>query len=243
MEAPLRAASGGPCPRDPLPAHASGGGHPTDAGRGALALGDLACVDAIAKTIASCQWSVYRPIGKGRRELLEDDPLHWLLNTRPNPEMTAIGFREALLYQAIPGGNAYAEIVRDFGGRVAELWPLESDRVTPRRTESGALLYEYLQPDGTNAWLEPRQVFHLRGPSLTGLMGENLVVRAAKSLGCRGRTSTGGASTMGREYAPACCRRSRTYHRSRPAFNHPRSRPAGRSRTGRRSSRTRSTHR
>jgi hypothetical protein len=92
-----------------------------------------ACIDAIARAIGQCSWNVYRPLGEGRRELLANDNLMWLLNTRPNPEMTAIGFREAMLFRAFPYGNAYAEIVRDAGGRVAELWPLPSDRVTPRR--------------------------------------------------------------------------------------------------------------
>jgi len=142
-----------------------------------------ACIDAIAKAIASCTWNVYEPVGPGRRQLLGDDPLHWLFNTRPNPEMTAIAFRESLLYTAIPFGNAYAEIVKDGAGRVAELWPLETERVQPLRdSKSGEFVYDYLQPDGSAVRLRSSQVFHLRGPSLTGFLGDNLVARAAKSL-------------------------------------------------------------
>ena len=162
-----------------------------------------ACIDAIAKAIASCGWNIYQPMGGGRRALLEDDPLAWTLNTRPNPEMTGIAFREAMLYTAIPFGNAYAEIVRDGGGRVSELWPLEEDRVTPRRSASGALVYEYRAPDGSTEVLEQRRVFHLRGPGLNGLLGENIVARAAKSLSVAAAQERYSASFFGRGAHPS----------------------------------------
>ncbi len=141
-----------------------------------------ACIDAIARGIGQIDWNVFQPTGRGRRELLENDQLTYVLNTRPNPEMTAIGFREALLFMGIPNGNAFAEIVRDGGGRVAQLWPLPTDRVTPRRDPNWGLVYEYRQPNGEIVILEQRQVFHLRGPGLYGLMGDNLIARAAKSM-------------------------------------------------------------
>lgn len=163
-----------------------------------------ACIDSIAKAIASCAWHIYRPNGPGRRELLEGHPTSWLLNTRPNPDMTAIAFREALLYIAIPFGNAYAEIVRDGGGRVAQLWPLEHDRVTPRRDPSTQeIFYEYAQPDGSLVRLEQRSVFHLRGPSLSGFMGENVVARAAKSLSVAAAQERYSASFFGQGAHPS----------------------------------------
>jgi HK97 family phage portal protein len=161
-----------------------------------------ACIDAIAKAIASCDWNIYQPKGKKRHEQVVDDPLNWILNTRPNPEMTAIAFREALLYIGIPFGNAYAEIIRDGAGRVAELWPLEVDRVTPRRNEAGQLVYHYRQPDGALAILDARQVFHLRGPSLSGFLGENLVARAARSLSIAAAQERFAASFFGRGAHP-----------------------------------------
>lgn len=149
-----------------------------------------ACMDAIAKSIASCQVNVFLPKGEGKRDLLEDDPVMWLLNTRPNPEMTAIALKEAMLYTAIPNGNAYAEIVPDNSGRVSQLWPMEYERTTPRRAveeipgiaAAGELFYEYRQQDGGLAYLPARRVFHLRGPSLSGFLGENVLARAARSL-------------------------------------------------------------
>lgn len=170
----------------------------------ALALSAVwACIDVIAKSIASCAWYVFRPLPGTRRELLEDDPLVWLLNTRPNPEMTGIAFREAMLYLAIPFGNAYAEIVPNGAGKVAELWPLDPERVTPRRDADNILYYEYRQPDGEAARLEQRQVFHLRGPTLNGLLGENIVARAARSLAVAAAAERYSAAFFGRGAHPS----------------------------------------
>lgn len=161
------------------------------------------CIDAIGKAIASCDWNIFEPQARARREQLYDDPLHWVLNTRPNPELTAIALREFLLYQAIPYGNAYAEIVKDRAGRVAQLWPLDQARVRPRRdAASQQLVYDYLQPDGTVVTLAASRVFHLRGPSIDGLLGDNLVARAAKSLSAAAAAERYTASFFGRGAQP-----------------------------------------
>lgn len=163
------------------------------------------CIDIIGKGIASCAWNIYEPVpGTKRRKLLDSDFRAWVLNTRPNPEMTAIGFREAMLFQAIPFGNAYAEIVRDAGGRVTELWPLMSDRVMPRRNrETWALEYHYVQPDGSIAIFPSRKIFHLRGPGLWGLMGDNIIARAAKTLGVAAAQERYSASFFGQGAQPS----------------------------------------
>lgn len=152
-----------------------------------------ACVSVIARSLAGCEWKVYER-RDGRLEYLEGDDLDYLLNTRPNPEMTAIAFREALVMSAAVWGNGYAEIVRDKAGRVRELWPIDSDRVEPIRVEwdengaarqvsaGGELAYRVTQTADKTLVLRGTQVYHLRGPSLSGLLGENMVLRGAKSL-------------------------------------------------------------
>lgn len=139
------------------------------------------CMYVISTNLAASPCNIYEPIeGTKRRKRIERDNRVWLLNVRPNDEMTAIAFREALLFAALADGNAYAEIARDRGGRVAALYPL-IDRVTPRRDESGVLVYDVKEGLEVKT-LQARDVFHLRGPSVSGLMGENVVARAARSL-------------------------------------------------------------
>lgn len=141
-----------------------------------------ACVDAIAKAIASCDWGVFVS-EKSRRKFLPDDALDYVLNVRANPEMTAIGFREALLYASLTWGNGYAEIVPDGRGAVAELWPLVPQRMQMLRDpQTLELYYQYMQWDGGLVKLPPSRVLHIRGPSINGLLGENIVARAIKSI-------------------------------------------------------------
>lgn len=161
-----------------------------------------ACIDAIASSIAAVPWNVYQPLGPHRRQLLYDDALMDLLNVRPNPEMTAIGFREAMLFQAIPFGNAYAEIVPNRAGRVSQLWPLVSDRMQVVRDENWGLIYRYYQVDGSSADLPPERVFHLRGPGLYGLMGDNVIARAAKSISVAAAQERYAASFFGQGASP-----------------------------------------
>jgi HK97 family phage portal protein len=141
-----------------------------------------ACVEVIASSIAASQWNVFALEGRNRT-LLPDDPLDYILNTRPNSEMTAIAVKEVVLFGALTWGNGYAEIQRTASGKVAALWPLMPDRVMPRRDpETGVMYYEYLQDSGGIARLEQQDVYHLRGPGISGLMGDNLVARAAKTI-------------------------------------------------------------
>lgn len=144
-----------------------------------------ACVKAIADALASAKWNIYLEGTDGRRELQAQDPLGLVLNWRPNTDMTPIACREVLLYAALTWGNGYAEIQRTASGRVAALWPLLPHKVLVQRDpakDGRALWYRYQQDDGNLVRLEQADVYHLRGPGVTGLLGDNVVARAAKSM-------------------------------------------------------------
>lgn len=142
-----------------------------------------ACIMAIATALGASKWKVFQNDGETRTEL-PDDRLVYPLNTRPNPEMTAIAMREALVILALTWGNSYAEIRRNARGDVAALWPLFSDRMVPRRhtTPPYDLYYEYTNQDGSKTIMDPSEVFHLHGPGIAGLVGDNTVAHMAKSL-------------------------------------------------------------
>ncbi len=147
--------------------------------------GVWACVDAISSALASCAWLVLTRDDRGRRKVLPEDPASYLLNVRPNPDMTAIAFREAILFMCLTYGNGYAEIVRDLANRPSAIWPLIPDRVTPRRLDKAqgyTLVYDYANPDGSFTTLPASDVLHFHGPGIHGLMGDNLVARMAKSI-------------------------------------------------------------
>jgi HK97 family phage portal protein len=146
------------------------------------------CCRLIVDCLAPAPITVTEMQRGGVRELLHDDPVSWTLNYGAPIALlpdapTSQAIEEALYWAALLGdGNGYAEIQRDMSGRFVGLWPIESDRVTPRRDASG-YYYEIQQPEGGVARLEPADCFHLRGPSLKGWVGDSVVYRAAKAIG------------------------------------------------------------
>ena len=142
-----------------------------------------ACVDVIASAIAAAPWKVYDVKANGEREWLPNDPLDTKLNLRPNDQITGMALRESLLFSALTGGNGYAYISRDGSNRVFALHPLEPDRVVYEVSDkTGEYHYVYRQEEGGEFEIKPADMFHLRGPSVNGLVGEGVVYKMARTL-------------------------------------------------------------
>jgi HK97 family phage portal protein len=141
-----------------------------------------ACVRVIAESVAALPWHVYRKTDTGR-EPVGTHVVHWLLNNQPNTEQTAFAFREQILAHALTWGNGYAEIHRDMSGRVSALWPITPDRVTPKRTDAGTLVYEVADAAGNTYTLQASDMLHLHGLGFDGLVGYSPVRMAARSIG------------------------------------------------------------
>lgn len=140
-----------------------------------------ACVRVISESVAALPWHVYRRTSSGRE--MVDGGVQYLLNSRPNSEMTASAFRESIIAHALTWGNGYAEIQWDRAGRPAAMFLLTPDRVEPKRDEGGTLYYEVKVDDGSARRLEPADVFHLHGLSWDGLVGYSPIRLAARSIG------------------------------------------------------------
>lgn len=131
-----------------------------------------ACVRVISEDVASLPLFVYERLDRGKRRAMEH-PLHELLHDQPNPEMTALQFRETLTAHVLTWGNGYAFISTDTRGIPRALWPLLPDRTTIKRDpRSRRLFYETEAHDSDERiTLEPDQVLHLAGLGLNGLYG------------------------------------------------------------------------
>jgi HK97 family phage portal protein len=139
-----------------------------------------ACVSVISRTISALPWGVYEKTDSGRREI--DGKLSWLLNNQPNPEMTAMSFREVMMVHALLWGNAYAEISRDLAGRPSALWPIPPDTVCLERDAVGNLEY-VVRHDKGNTRLAATNILHLHGMGFDGLQGYSPIRQAARSIG------------------------------------------------------------
>lgn len=154
-----------------------------------------ACISVIAKTIASSEFNVFNESENGDRKSLPGSRTHYLLNVRPNPEMTPVCFMECMMVQALTWGKSFAEIEYDAVGRPANLWPLDPDRselVRGFKSEDG-LLFQYDDSRGelfvrvTNigardSFLPYSEVLHFHGLSVDGICGMNMVNVAARPL-------------------------------------------------------------
>jgi len=143
----------------------------------------FACVRVLAETIASLPLFIYRRIDRGKEKATEH-PLYEILHDQPNEEMTSFTFRETLMGHLALWGNAYAEIVRDGGGRVRELWPLRPDKTWPERDKTTKKLrYKLILPDGEGVILPADRVLHIPGLSFDGLVGYSPIKLAREAIG------------------------------------------------------------
>ncbi len=153
------------------------------------------CCRFIVDALAAAHVRVVEVKTGGRRETLHDDGVAYTLNWGAPVALapdapTSQAIEEALYWSALLWGNGYAEIQRDLAGRFFALWPIRPDRVVPWQDETG-FYYRVSAPTSTTgalvggAWvrIEAKDMFHLRGPSLYGWVGDSAVFRAAKAIG------------------------------------------------------------
>ncbi len=145
-----------------------------------------ACVTLIARSLASVPLVLYRRTANGGREPAEDHPLYWLLHDVANPAQTAFEVRQQLFVSALLYGNGYAEIEWGADGYPAALWPLSPEQVQPWVSSDRRLIYQVngdtFGVDSRVRWLSDRQIHHVRGLAVQGLIGLS-PLRAANAVG------------------------------------------------------------
>lgn len=181
-------------------------GHETDAGVAVTqesALSSTAIfagIRLLAEAMATVPLNVYRADGS-RREVARDHPLHEVLHNRWNPELTAAEGRSILIANMVACGNGYCEIVRDRAGRVRELWPIWPHRIMPER-DGSRLLYRFQSVNGTPRLLPPDRILHVRGFSMGGLVGEDVILKMREAVGLTLGTERFGAKFFGQGMNP-----------------------------------------
>lgn len=140
-----------------------------------------ACVRVLSEDVAALPLRVYERTKDGGKRRATEHPLYELLNAAPNPEMTAIAFRQALMVNLLLAGDGYAYIEYDRAGRVRALWPLLTSEVTPRRDSgTGQIVYDCA---GVNRAIPANDIYHVIGMSYDGLKGLSPISYARESVG------------------------------------------------------------
>lgn len=148
------------------------------------------CVGLRSETIASLPIHI-----KNRDKTIAiDHPLHDLLRMSPNFDMTASEFFAAMVASLDLWGNAFAKIERQ-NGRVVAITPLNPERVSVTRSNSGALVYEY-RVSGTKQVFDEADILHFKGFTLDGSIGLSPIQYAAETMGGLSAANT----AAGREF-------------------------------------------
>ena len=158
-----------------------------------------AAVRVIAEAVSSLPLNLYERLPQGGKAKANAHPLYHLLHDSPNPEMTSLQWREASMAHLLLHGNSYTEIVRDLEGNPVELWPIDPQVVTPKRTDSGELYYDLNR--GQN-FLTAHNMLHICGLSFDGISGISPIAMARQSIGLSMAIEQFGAGYFGRGARP-----------------------------------------
>ncbi len=142
----------------------------------------FAAIRAISEDIAKLPLPLYRRLKPRGKKRLPQHPTYKLLHDQPNPNMSAMSFREALTAHALGWGNGYAEISKSADGKPAALWPLSPESVTPFINDGGAVEYR-VSGSGRQRVLRADHMFHLHGLGFDGLTGYSLATLGREAIG------------------------------------------------------------
>jgi len=139
-----------------------------------------ACIQVLAQTIGSLPLHVYERTADGKSRATTH-PLARLLHDAPNPEMTSMSWRQAMMLHLGLWGNHYSEIERTGYGDAVALWPITPWRVSLKRVD-GKLVYAVALDDGM-VYVPFQNMLHIKGLSYDGLVGLPPMRAARESIG------------------------------------------------------------
>lgn len=99
-------------------------------------------VNFISGTIAALPLQLFRGDGSDR-VLAKQDPLYAILHDEVNDDhLTSFKWRKMMMVTTLMTGRSFSFIERNKAGRVMNLWPLEPQKTTVRRSD-GRTFYDY----------------------------------------------------------------------------------------------------
>lgn len=140
------------------------------------------CTRVISEDIGKLPFEVYQQTSDRERVRATTSSLWKLIHDRPNSFMTSQQFREYLTASALLRGNGFA-LKNTIQGQVRELLPLRPDNVQIEQLPDFELVYHVTMADGRKERLTRRDVFHLPGLTINGVVGVSVIEYARQTLG------------------------------------------------------------
>ncbi len=142
-----------------------------------------ACVNKLSKTIATLPLHVKKHTGLNKTRNATEHPLDALLRVKPNPEQTAVQFREAIMANVLLWGNAFVYLRSAPQGPVQDMWLLLSRYMTVDRDRDNNLVYDYHEPGKPVRQYLADEVLHIAGLSFDGTMGLSVIGYHRQTVG------------------------------------------------------------
>lgn len=149
----------------------------------------------ISEAMAMLPLHVMRVSGKSKNQDM-GTVTYSTLHDKPNPEQDSFQFFDQQVPFQLNYGTAWAEIVRDASGEVAELWPIHPSRLPDsaiRRNgaaghipvgQPGELVYYVRNDDGSSSPIPASSMLRVPGVmSENGITGKSIIQWGAQSIG------------------------------------------------------------
>lgn len=140
-----------------------------------------ACVRRIAETVAMLPLGLYERQSDGGRVQVQSS-LSNVLSLKPNADMTAMQFWEAVIASLLLKGNAFIEIHRS-GADIIALDFLMPHRMDIDLADNGSLVYWHTPRKGKKRQIEKQNMMHIPAFSLDGLIGLSTISYGANVFG------------------------------------------------------------
>jgi HK97 family phage portal protein len=143
-----------------------------------------ACVRLLSETVASLPLNLNKYVKNGKERALEHN-LYNILHDIPNSEQTSFEFRQNAMVNILLCGETFAEIVRDNGGKIIELWPIPNQNVIIYYYLDTMKLayYEITLPNGGMQRIYPENMWHIKGLARDRVKTFNPCIVAREAFG------------------------------------------------------------
>ena len=150
----------------------------------------FSCLRVLSEGVAQVPFKLMKstPGGAGQMDTrleAREHPLFDVLHRKPNGWMTSFDLRSTLMIHAALADNGYAYIAEsNLGARkFFELLPLDPSRVRPEQLDDWTVVYHVAGKDGVIKQIPSSRIWHLRGLSLDGLVGVDVLKVAREAMG------------------------------------------------------------
>ncbi len=142
-----------------------------------------ACIKVISQDLSRLSLDVFQQMPDDSMRVAREHRLHPILHDRPNPNMSSMVWRGAMLASVCAYGNGYSWIKRDKAARVISLVPLDPGRTSPVKI-AGHFAYGTTQTDtGAMTVIETENILHFMGLSLDGIVGLSPIQTCKNAFG------------------------------------------------------------